>query len=196
MKSGVTVTDAMTKKPVKVPEDLDLVRCAKIMQKKKVGSILVVKGNRLVGLITEKDMLYKVIAKNKNPKKLKAKNIMTKRLVTIGPNLDVESAMRLMRIEEVRRLPVIGKNKKLLGLVTIRDILNIQSELCEYMEEKSYFSKMKKMAKRKKEKYIEGECESCGDYGRLHNEEGHFLCEDCRDEKGDISEKDAQDPDD
>jgi len=48
-----------------------------------------------------------------------------------------------------------------------------------------------KMVK-EKEKYIEGECESCGLFGKLHNENGKFLCEDCRDEEGNISEEDAE----
>ncbi|MBU2589563.1 MAG: CBS domain-containing protein [Nanoarchaeota archaeon] len=188
MKSGITVTDAMSENPIKVPLDLDLVKCSKIMHKKKVGSILVVNENRLVGLITEKDIVSKVVAKNKNPKKIKAKDIMTKKLITIEPNMDVESAMKLMRIEEVRRLPVIGKDKTLLGLLTIKDIMRIQSHLYEYMKEKNYLNKMEK----EKQKYIEGECESCGVYGRLYDVDGELLCESCRDAEGDISEKDAQ----
>ncbi len=188
MKSGITVGDAMNQMPVKVPLEWDLVRCAKIMKKAKVGSVLVVRSNKLVGLITEKDIVSKVVARNKDPKKIKAKQIMTKKLITVEPNIDVESAMRLMKIEEVRRLPVIGKDKTLLGLLTIKDIMHIQSYIYEFKKEKPIIGKMKK----RKQRYLEGVCESCGIYGRLYDVDGSLLCESCRDNEGYVSEEAAQ----
>lgn len=188
MRTGVSVTDAMTIKPISVSSDITVVKCAKIMLKKKVGSLVVVKGGKLIGIITEKDIVSKVVAKHKDSKKLKAKNIMTKRPITIGPTADIFQAMQFMEKKGIRRLPVVSPKKELLGLLTIKDVLRLQPQLYDFIKEKS---KVGKMVKRK-QKYIEGQCESCGDYGQLYEVEGQLLCEDCKDEAGHISEKEVE----
>ena len=190
MKSGVKVADVMSPKPVKVQEDTPIIKCARLMLKKKVGSLIVVRKKRLVGLLTEKDILRKVVAKNKDTKKIKAKEIMTKKLVVTRPDVDILGAMEQMKKKQIRRLPVVSRDRKLLGMLTMKDALNLQPHLYDYLKEKMYVGKSK--MKRKKEKYIEGECESCGDYARLYEVDGRLLCEDCRDEEGRNTEADSQ----
>jgi len=188
MKTGVTVTDAMTLKPVVTTENTSVFDCARTMLKKGVGSLVVVRNKKLVGLITEKDIVREVVAKNKSPKKLVAKDVMTKKLITVGPDTDIFDAMQIMEKEGVRRLPVVSPNKELLGLLTIKDILKVQPQLYDYIKEKAQVGKMKE----KKQKYIEGECESCGAYGRLYEVDGQLLCEECRDEVSEIKEEQTE----
>lgn len=191
MKTGVSVADAMTPKPVIADENKKVRDCARLMLTKKVGSLVIVAKKKLVGILTEKDIIQKVVAKDKISGRLRAKDIMTKKVLTIGPNADLLDTIKFMEENKVRRLPVIAKDKELLGLVTIKDLLKIQPQLYDFMKEKVRYSKMEK----KKESYKEGECESCGAFGQLYNVNGQLLCEECKDEEGEIKEEEAQEED-
>ena len=191
MGTGVTVADAMSVKPVVVKPELDVAHCTKVMLNKKVGSLLVVKDRKLVGIMTEKDIVSKVVAKGKDPKKLKVQDVMTTRLITVAPDTDILEATKLMKKKDIRRLPVVAKDGELIGMMTVKDMLKIQPHLYGYLREKRKF-KMFSRFKMKKQKYIEGECDSCGAYGELHDVEGQMLCEECQDEKADLSEADVE----
>lgn len=197
MKTGISVSDAMTVTPVKVAETEDVAKCAKLMLSRKVGSVLVVSGKKLAGIITEKDIVKKVVARGLNAKKTKAKAVMTRKLVTIEPTVDITEAMELMKSNRIRRLPVVARDGELVGLLTIKDVMAIQPSLSGYVQEMMAAGKLGKKIKIDKSKasYKEGECESCGDYGRLSDVEGRFLCEDCRDEEGKMTEEQAQEED-
>jgi signal-transduction protein with cAMP-binding, CBS, and nucleotidyltransferase domain len=186
METGIKVMDAMTVNPVVTNKEMGLRECAKLMLKKGVGSVIVVEGPRMVGIITEKDFVGKVIAKKKDPNKMKVKDIMTKRIRTIEPNVDIYKAIVKMRKKKVKKLPVVVR-KELVGMLTMNDIIRVQPNLLDYLIEKFHVKEMRQMNKRQrnnKEKYIEGACESCGDYAQLYDVEGQLLCEDCKDEKG------------
>ncbi len=186
MDTGIKVMDAMSVNPIVIGKEKKLKDCAKLMLKKKVGSLIVTDGPKIAGLITEKDIVGKVIAKGKDPAKFKVKNIMTKRVKTIKPNVDLFKAMVRMRKKKVKKLPVVV-GKELVGMLTLNDILRIQPNLMDYLMEKFYVKQMKKMNRRHKvvkEKYIEGECESCKNYAQLYDVDGQLLCEECKDEQG------------
>ena len=130
MQTGFKVSDAMTKKPVEVSEDITIKKCAEIMKKHDVGSVLVKKKTKLVGILTEEDLVYKVVAEAKDAKKIKVKDIMVTRLITIEPDNDIYNALVKMSNNNIRRLPVI-KDNKLVGILTLKDILKIQPQLFE-----------------------------------------------------------------
>ena len=79
MKTGVAVMDAMTNSPVVIKSKETLQSCAKLMLKRKVGSILVMKGEKLLGIVTEKDLVRSVVAKGLNTKTTLVEGIMTKK---------------------------------------------------------------------------------------------------------------------
>lgn len=177
MKTGLKVIEAMTKRPVIVSPDTTLLDCAKLMLKRKVGSIIVKSNKKVLGILTEKDILRKVVAKNLDTKKIPVSQVMTKRLCTISPHEDIYDAMYLMSRYNVRRLPVV-KNKEMIGFLTHNDILKIQPDLFEIFSEK-----IKLREERYKpigRDYLEGPCANCGSYGQLFKRRKKFVCEACK----------------
>jgi len=139
MKTGVKVLDAMTKKPIVVDPNDKIVDCAQKMIKNKVGSLLVKEDNKFLGIVTEKDMVNKIIAKEKDFLNKKIKEIMTKKsIISISPMEDLYSAMVLMGDKRKRRLPVLD-GEEVIGLLTYRDILKLQPDLYDIYIEKLRF---------------------------------------------------------
>ena len=178
MKTGIKVIDAMTKSPIFIDPDSTIKKCAEKMLKEDVGGIIVKKDNKLYVIVTEKDMVEKAIVKNLNTNKSKVKEIMVKKMITIEPNEDIYDAMVKMQEEDVRRLPVIHK-KELIGLLTEKDILKIEPQLFDLLVEKIRIREPSKL--RAIKKYVEGECENCGNYAQLFNINDQLVCEECKD---------------
>jgi signal-transduction protein with cAMP-binding, CBS, and nucleotidyltransferase domain len=174
MKTGYKVCDAMTKKPVMVPADMSIQDCAAIMQKHNIGSLLIKQGSQLKGIITDEDIVRKVVAKGIDPKKTPVAEHMVKKLITISPEKDIFDALNLMMEEEIRQLPAIdGKN--MVGLLTLNDILKIEPELFDLMVDKID-------VKEEEHKPIlnDGICEECGKYAKkLITRKGVLLCKVC-----------------
>ncbi|MEK6951438.1 MAG: CBS domain-containing protein [Nanoarchaeota archaeon] len=125
MKTGIKVSQAMTRNPVFIGPNESLPSCARKMLINNVGGILVVENFKLLGIVTEKDIVEDAVAKELNIKKLKVKDIMTTGMITISPDVDLEKAISLINREDVRRLPVI-KNNALVGILTIKDIIRAE----------------------------------------------------------------------
>jgi len=176
MKTGLKVLDAMSQNPVTISPTKTILECSRVMLKKNIGSILIVNGNNLQGILTEKD-LVNFIAKGLNPKKVLVSKIMTKKIDTIEPEADLFEALTKMKIEKVRRLPVVYKNK-LAGMLTLNDILKIQPALFEIIQERAKIE-----SSIISPKPIEGECELCDNYGKIYEVDGQYLCEECRAEQ-------------
>src|SRR3989344_4281087 len=115
MKTGVTVCDAMSDNPVIIGPTKTISQCAALMMKRNVGSVIVKAKDRVLGIITEKDIVNKVVAKNLNASKTKVTDIMTTKVITIRPEQDIYEAMIEMSERHVRRMPVIN-NGKIVGM--------------------------------------------------------------------------------
>jgi len=109
--------------------------CAKKMLENSVGNVIIKENNSLKGIITEKDFVEKVIALGKDPKTLRAQDIMEKNLKTITPDVDIQDAMQKMIKEGIRRLPVVDTKGQLIGILTHRDILKLQPSLFDIFVE-------------------------------------------------------------
>ncbi len=138
MQKYLSVRDAMTKMPISVGPNTLILECSKIMLKEDVGSLIIKEANILRGIVTEKDLVEKIIAKELDPKKTKVKEIMTKDVITIEPTKDIMQAIKIMTEKNIRRLPVVELDK-LIGLLTVKDILKIQPEMFDIIIEKSRF---------------------------------------------------------
>ncbi len=183
MKIGVKVGDIMTRNFVSVTPDTSLLDCAKKMIKKRVGSLVLKQGERLKGLITERDIIWATTKKSKQDlKNIKAKEIAPKKLITIRPNADLYEALKKMKKTKYRWLPVTIKGK-VIGLLTLKDILRIEPSLLdsayEILQIKEESSKLKRAKSGKNIK--EGICEECGNYGFLFKIDNRVLCQSCRD---------------
>jgi len=131
METGVKVADAMSQSPVTVTAEISISEATKVMLDKRVGSLLVLNGHMLEGILTEKDIV-RVIAKGMDPSKTNVGEIMSTRLRTTEPDEDLAETMHHMYRNKVRRLPVLH-NSKLVGIITMTDILRIQPALFEIM---------------------------------------------------------------
>ena len=178
MKTGLKVIDVMTREPVSVEPSISALACAILMKKEHLGSILVSKGDKLIGIVTEQDLVYKVIAGGRDPKITQVGEVMSEKLVTVSPELDINDAIIRMSDLNVRRLPVVDEGRSI-GMVSIKDILKVQPALfdlivdkIELMEEKS--KPINKVGER------EGICQLCGEYANyLFEQEEIFVCKNC-----------------
>lgn len=176
MKVGIPINDAMTRKPIIINVDTTVQECARMMRKKDIGSLLIKENNKIVGIITEQGLVHKIIAEGKDPK-IKIKDIMIKDFVIISPEKDIYDALILMQEKDVRQLPVMD-NGKLVGLITLKDILKIQPQLLEIFVEKLMLREGR-IRTALQRNGIEGECEICNKYGILNDVNGQLVCRKC-----------------
>jgi CBS domain-containing protein len=94
---------------------------ARLMREKKVAAVLVMDGDRLVGIITERDMTARVIAAGANPDTTLVRDVMTPNPDTLGPDDKASDAIRMMREHNYRHLPVVDGDK-VVGMVSVRDL--------------------------------------------------------------------------
>lgn len=125
----------MTRKPITISQNKTLRDAAKLMSKEHVGSLLVKEDDKIIGIMTEKDIVKKAVAELGNPAKKKVKDIMAEDLVTVNPQEDIFEALRIMRDYDFRHLPVMNDGT-FVGLVTMKDILKIEPDLYEILVEK------------------------------------------------------------
>ena len=180
--NNVLIANIMTREPVVIKPETNLFECARKMVRQRVGSLLLVDKKRLVGFISEKDILWALIKKSKEDlSKIKAIDISPKKIATIKPTSTIKEAITKMKKLKFERLPVIHDGK-LVGMVTTKDILNFHPEVYPELEEfakiREESEKLKIMQKNKKAKT--GVCEECGNFDILSMVNGILLCENCK----------------
>lgn len=180
---SVLVADLMTRSPIIIKPETNLLDCAKKMVKKNVGSLLLVNKKRLVGFISQEDILWALIKKSrKDLTTINAIDISPRKIATVRPSATIREALGRMKKLKFERLPVIHKGE-LVGIISIRDILSFHPELYPELEE---FAKIREESHKlirvkKAEKISEGACEECGNHDLLHEFNGVLVCEACDD---------------
>jgi predicted transcriptional regulator len=96
----------------------------RMMADNEIGSLLVIEGGRLQGLLSERDYARKIILKGRSSKETRVDEIMIPTPITIAPDCSVDEAMRIMTQNRVRHLPVITNNGAISGIVSIGDLVN------------------------------------------------------------------------
>jgi CBS domain-containing protein len=104
-----------------VPSSDTVAGAVRVMNEKKIGSVLVVEGGRLVGIFTERDVLSRVVADGLDPRTTPVTAVMTSRLVTITPEMTLGDVMGIFTHKRCRHLPVVADGE-LLGLISIGDV--------------------------------------------------------------------------
>ncbi len=176
----------MTRDPVIVRPDTSLLECAKKMVRKRLGSLLIIDKKRLVGFISNKDILWALIKKPRDElSKIKAIDISPKKIATIKPLSTIEEDIKKMKKVKFYRLPVI-KDKEIVGMITMKDILNFHPELYQELGEleqiREEAKKLKRIKKAKSRDILhEGICEECGNQSTLYKVNGTLICESCMD---------------
>lgn len=119
---GTKVRDVMTMRPRSVTPDTPLSQVAELMEAEDVGVVPVVEGDRLVGMVTDRDIVVRAVAKGKDPRGMPAAEISSRELVTVEPDRNLSDALQLMARYQVRRLPVIDEDERLVGVVSQADV--------------------------------------------------------------------------
>jgi CBS domain-containing protein len=116
------IRDLMTRGPRTIDTAGSAVDAARMMRDEDVGLIPIVESDHLVGTVTDRDIAVRLVAEGKSPEKTRVADIASRELVTIDPDQDVDEALRLMAKHQVRRLPVVEEDGKLVGIVAQADI--------------------------------------------------------------------------
>ena len=116
------IRQLMTVRPRTVKVGDTIVEAAKVMRGEDSGIAPIVDGDRLVGVLTDRDIVTRVIAAEKDPKVVKVEEIASLNLVTVDPDQGLEEALRLMAQHQIRRLPVVEEDGKLIGIVAQADV--------------------------------------------------------------------------
>ncbi|NUR77185.1 MAG: CBS domain-containing protein [Thermoleophilia bacterium] len=117
------IREVMTKNPRTVKPDASAAEAAKLMRDEDAGVVPITEGDgRLAGLVTDRDIALRVVAEGKDPGSTKVKEIASQNLVTVDPQQDLDEVLRLMAKHQVRRLPVVEEDGKLVGIVAQADV--------------------------------------------------------------------------
>jgi CBS domain-containing protein len=121
------VADIMTSAAVTDAPDDTLAEASSKMWQQQTGSLLVIDGKRLIGIVTERDVL-KNVAEGREPKSVSLRDVMTRNVVTIPPETSLHDAARIMFEHWFRHLPVVSEGGEILGVISLRDLLTLVAE--------------------------------------------------------------------
>jgi CBS domain-containing protein len=116
------IGDVMTAGPRALPLDATLYEAARVMRDHGIGDVLVTFSGRLCGLVTDRDIVIRAVAENRDAAHTPLSDVCTAQPVSLGPDDDIDTALRLMREEAIRRLPVVDDQHRPVGIVTIGDL--------------------------------------------------------------------------
>lgn len=129
--AGLQVKQVMNKQPITIDSQKSVREAAILMDRSGCGCLLVTSKERVVGIVTERDMVGRVLARGGRVSRTRVRDIMSAPLVVVKPEVPVEEAAKTMSDNKVRRLPVVGE-RGLLGLLTVNDIANALAEKTNY----------------------------------------------------------------
>ncbi len=181
LRTRMLVKDVMSSPVVTVDEDTPVHKTAQRMADGHFGCIIVTgKEEKPLGIITESDFVTRVLARNIQPSKLTAKEVMTSPLITIDPDETLSEAARRMSRLNVRRLGVMYKGN-LTGIISSKDVLSVTPELIEIIQEKARIEGTTDTEETPESTPLVGYCDQCGRWSDdLTESEGNLLCEECR----------------
>ena len=116
------VRDVMTSSPSTITPSTPIIEAARLMRDEDVGPVPIVEGDRVVGILTDRDIVVRVVVEGKDPQSTTAGEVASKQLVTIDPDQTLDEAARLMAKHQVRRLPVCEEDGRLAGIVAQADV--------------------------------------------------------------------------
>ncbi|MGD1005149.1 MAG: CBS domain-containing protein [Methanoregulaceae archaeon] len=172
----VPLNEVMRSNPTTISSGATVAQAAAAMCHDDVGSCIVLQRNLPIGIVTEQDINCKVVAKDLKPSNVHVNEIMSTPLITVRADKTVGDAATMMVKHRVRRLPVIDEKKKVIGIVTVRDLLTVSNELNELMAD---------LIEINREDIVEmGTCSRCGQMSdELKRLDNVMLCARCREEE-------------
>ena len=118
---STTVRDSMTEKPTTITGSAPVSEAAKLMASENVGSLPVVEGDELVGIVTDRDLVVQVVARGQDPDSVRVSDVYSEKPVVASPDEPLDAALKRMASEQVRRLPVVSEGR-LVGILAQADV--------------------------------------------------------------------------
>ncbi len=170
------VGDAMTRGVIYVRPDDNVQRAAEIMKKNDIDSVIVMEKDNGIGIVTDRDIIAKIVAEGKDPRKVTVAEIMTSPVITINPEADIDDAARKMRDKNIRRL-IVTKDNRIIGILSEFDLIRVEPALHLLIMEHSKWDIVDIPTP---SSAITGICEVCDNYSEdLRNISGRLLCDEC-----------------
>jgi CBS domain-containing protein len=119
---GQSIKDVMTSEPRTIDAGQSVAYAAKMMRDEDVGLAPIVEDDKLIGMLTDRDIAIRVVAEGRNPDEVMVGEVASKQVVTVDPQQDLDEALRIMAKHQVRRLPVVEEDGRLVGIVAQADV--------------------------------------------------------------------------
>ncbi len=172
----LSVGDVMTRAVIYVKPSDNIKRVAELMKQHDIDSVLVMERKKGIGILTDTDIIRKVVAEGKDPRDVSVNEIMTSPLVTIEPDANIDDAAKMMAEQRIKRL-VVTKNNNIIGIISEFDIVNVEPALSTLIREHNMWS-IEDLSPPPES--LSGICESCGNFSEdLRVINGRLLCEEC-----------------
>ena len=131
---SLKIQDVMIREVITTGENATVKEAAEIMNRFEIGSLIIVSSGKAVGIMTERDLLKRVVAEARDANTTQVKEIMTTPLVVVEPNMDLEKAVRQMFQMKIKKLPVVD-GKRLVGLVSLTDIARFHPPMIKLLKQ-------------------------------------------------------------
>lgn len=140
------VGDVMVKEVITVDSNSTVKQAADIMNKFEIGCLIATKDGKAVGILTERDLLKRIVSQAKSPRRTKVAAVMSKPMIVVEPQMDLEEAIKLMFKMKIKKLPVV-EHGQLKGLVTLTDLARFQPQIIRILKKLSKKAAPKRMQK-------------------------------------------------
>jgi len=131
---SLCVKDVMVREVITIDSEQSAKNAARLMAKFGISGLVVLREEELVGILTERDILTRVVASGQNPENITVKEIMTEPIIVVNPMMPLDKAVGIMFQEKIKKLPVVTKveeNLRLVGILSLTDIARIHPKLLE-----------------------------------------------------------------
>jgi CBS domain-containing protein len=131
---SLKVEDVMVKEVITIDQNSTVKEAAEVMNKFEIGCLIAVRKGKAIGMITERDLLKRIVAEARDATETKVKDVMSSPLVVIEPSVELEEAIKLMFQMKIKKLPVVD-GKRLVGLITLTDIARFQPQMIKLLKQ-------------------------------------------------------------
>lgn len=134
MSIGIKIRDIMVAPVITISPNESILDAANLMNREEIGSLVVIEDKRVVGILTERDILVRVVGENRIPEETLVKEVMTRPVTTIDASASLRDAVKLMVLKRIKKLPVMDGDK-LVGIITMTDLIRLYPHVVDILIE-------------------------------------------------------------